>query len=325
VGQRAVQYALAGYCRDELIATWTCEFCQQQPQFDLYSVQELDSDNVLDDEYQYFVGYDPSKDQIVLSFRGSFNIENWLNNLEFWYTSYPGVSSGYVHSGFYEGWNFMYDYVMADVAVMKAQNPTADILVTGHSLGGAFACLAALDIKNTLGMTVSVITFGEPRWCNQNVVKYFESKINYWWRVVNENDIVPTIPPSWIGYYHTGHQVWYKTMSNIYSWVYCSTGESSSCYYFWVSVLDHIFYMTYSILCSNDENVVPSPYLLQEGNYTIDELFLIPAFNNTWAPMVNATYEFSTTGSGLESESNQLKVNTFICVIGFVLAVVYFG
>jgi predicted lipase len=44
-----------------------------------------------------------------------------------------------------------------------AKHPGAPIFVTGHSLGGALAVIAALDLKLSLNVKVTVYTYGQPR------------------------------------------------------------------------------------------------------------------------------------------------------------------
>ena len=49
------------------------------------------------------------------------------------------------------------------------------VLATGHSLGGALATLAAVDIKKKLGGDVEFINFGSPRVGNKEFFDYFHS------------------------------------------------------------------------------------------------------------------------------------------------------
>ena len=46
-------------------------------------------------------------------------------------------------------------------------NPVKSIIVTGHSLGGAIATLAGLDLKRKYGYKVTLINFGSPRVGNE--------------------------------------------------------------------------------------------------------------------------------------------------------------
>ena len=53
----------------------------------------------------------------------------------------------------------------------------SSIYVTGHSLGGAIATVAALDIRHTYDAPMKVYTFGQPRVGNALYAKYFIDKI----------------------------------------------------------------------------------------------------------------------------------------------------
>ena len=78
-------------------------------------------------------------------------------------------------------------------------------------LGAAIAQIAAMDLRlNTdqygaysIG-AINVITFGSPRWAREALVDVYESTVDSNWRIVNEDDIVPTVPYEWQGYYHSG-------------------------------------------------------------------------------------------------------------------------
>ena len=89
---------------------------------------------------------------------------------------------------------------------------SASILFTGHSLGGALATFAAVDVKETLGLAngLKLYTFGSPRTGNQAwgdyVMKLFPANL---FRVVHGYDIVPHLPNIWEGFSHVGTEVWY--------------------------------------------------------------------------------------------------------------------
>lgn len=62
-------------------------------------------------------------------------------------TSYRGIPNARVHSGFYSAYEAIADDVVKQMKIYVNKYPSASILITGHSLGGALATFAALDIK----------------------------------------------------------------------------------------------------------------------------------------------------------------------------------
>jgi hypothetical protein len=86
------------------------------------------------------------------------------------------------------------------------------ILFTGHSLGGALATFAILDIKKTLKPTgaLKFYSFGSPRIGNDVFTDYFMNLLpNVYQRVTHYTDVVVQIPPRQMGFNHAGNEVWY--------------------------------------------------------------------------------------------------------------------
>ena len=100
---------------------------------------------------------------IIISFRGSQNVKNWITNLNTGRSAYSSCNGCLVHSGFIAGYNLVRDTIRADVQRLTAMYRGTRIIITGHSLGGAFAILAAADIKVIYNRVDEVYTFGQPR------------------------------------------------------------------------------------------------------------------------------------------------------------------
>ena len=62
---------------------------------------------------------------------------------------------------------------MDKVNSLTKKYPSASIWVTGHSLGGAIANLAAVEIKQTFGKEITLYTFEAPRVGNKYFAKFF--------------------------------------------------------------------------------------------------------------------------------------------------------
>lgn len=98
--------------------------------------------------------------------------------------------------------------------------------VTGHSLGGAMALLAAQRIADRhegLGRTPILYTFGQPRVGNFKFAELVAQDVPSFFRVINNADVVPHVPrcetqgplsakpclATRMGYYHAGLEVWF--------------------------------------------------------------------------------------------------------------------
>ena len=82
------------------------------------------------------------------------------------------------------------------------------VWVTGHSLGGALAVLLAATLMET-GIKVSgLYTFGAPRVGDEEFANRLNDELSdgAHWRVVNEEDLVPHLPPEMF-FCHAGNRM----------------------------------------------------------------------------------------------------------------------
>ena len=157
----AWQYSKSAYCEVPDILAWNCSSCGNATSgfVPFWSMQ-------MSDDVQVFVGFDATRHMVVVSFRGSKTLMNWILNLEFAHTDSPFAEclNCYVHRGFLDDYNSVAVQVFVAVNQIREKYGAKRVLVTGHSLGGVLATLAAIDLKlHDSFSDVSLITFGEPR------------------------------------------------------------------------------------------------------------------------------------------------------------------
>ena len=92
-----LMFAYGAYCPADQLEDWSCKWCQEVPGFLVDVVYEADY-------LLAFTGYDPQYNQVVVSFRGTHNVEDWLYDLDAVPVDYPGIDGGTVEAGFYKAW-----------------------------------------------------------------------------------------------------------------------------------------------------------------------------------------------------------------------------
>ena len=147
---------------------------------------------------------------IVVSVRGTEmrNIEDWITNFDARTTARYDLP-GKTHHGFTEAANGLFDDVLDVVTkigdIGEAFGPV--LYFTGHSQGGAVAQILSLLFRHDYRFrAVRSVTFGQPRVGNGKFAReaYAFSGHATNTRVVNNNDIVPHLPPALNGYRHCG-------------------------------------------------------------------------------------------------------------------------
>ncbi|MAO56708.1 MAG: hypothetical protein CMM61_13570 [Rhodospirillaceae bacterium] len=141
----------------------------------------------------------------VLAFRGTeiTSPKDILTDLRFAQTPMKTDVGGKVHSGFLAAT----EAVIGDVS--KALTPGKPIYLTGHSLGGALAVIAAAILAGPFNMRarliVGVVTYGCPRVGNCAFVHGLTALAGIPLdRVTNTADIVPWLPLLVLRYRHKG-------------------------------------------------------------------------------------------------------------------------
>lgn len=109
---------------------------------------------------------------------------------------------GRVHRGFKQEVDDLWP--MVETALMDNRHA---LYFCGHSLGGAMATIAAgrCYLSHIPSNPVELFTYGSPRVGDKRYINYVQ--LDHY-RFVNNNDIVPRVPPSLLGYRHSGREVY---------------------------------------------------------------------------------------------------------------------
>jgi triacylglycerol lipase len=146
-----------------------------------------------------------NKDYVVFAFRGTQPTEfnDIAADLKAW--KHKSKTKGMVHDGFYDELNKLWKDV--------ENYPTKGkhVFITGHSLGGAMATLCASRMCSV--SQPMLITFGSPRVGNSNWIRA-NNGVGHW-RFVNNNDVVPKVPPALLGFRHHGKLCYINYYGNI--------------------------------------------------------------------------------------------------------------
>ncbi|XP_006463229.1 hypothetical protein AGABI2DRAFT_120054 [Agaricus bisporus var. bisporus H97] len=209
------------------------------------------------------------RQQIIVSICGTSSVQQAIHDLRTTRRSYPGAPNtpAAVHTGFWELYEGMRTELIEGIKAGlqlepdKCPSPEGDtaggpddgtegvireLVVTGHSMGGAIAHLLCMDLLSPysdfdenwnrspsldfkkfqeshlqrMGIhSLQIITFGEPRTGNQSLVDHWVAlkrrhEHDYGipvqeWSVKAYNDGVPALPPIFFGFRHFAQQPLY--------------------------------------------------------------------------------------------------------------------
>nr|OQO30153.1 hypothetical protein B0A51_04541 [Rachicladosporium sp. CCFEE 5018] len=187
--------------------------CSEFPSFDL--VTTWNTGQLLRDSCGY-IALDHGRKRVVVAFRGTYSIANTvvdLSTIPQEYEPYPGgngqekCENCTVHMGFQSSWVTTRDYILPELERTNLTFSDYRVTLVGHSLGGAVAALAGLDLQ-ARGFDPQVTTFGEPRVGNLAFVEYLDKRFELsdssnhhvndstmdYRRVTHVDDPVPLLP-----------------------------------------------------------------------------------------------------------------------------------
>ncbi|CAI4233271.1 unnamed protein product [Auanema sp. JU1783] len=185
--------------------------------------------------------------RIILSFRGTDGTSQLYQEMTHSLRDYPYYNEtddkgnvgqiGRVNKYFLTAMNVMWDVMVEPLLPLY---PNYTFIVTGHSLGGAMAALAAFRLSYRKVVEnpydIRLITFGEPREGDYEYAQIFQQYVPYSFRIVHYTDPVPHLPPldelniTLTGYpFHHTREIWYDNKFTSYTICNTTWGEDENC------------------------------------------------------------------------------------------------
>jgi triacylglycerol lipase len=142
-------------------------------------------------------------DKVIVGFRGTqpTSLRDWMTDARM--ALVPGPA-GMVHKGFHNALALAYAPVRETID--RFQDRGQSLWVTGHSLGAALATLLVAKLRFEEDKPVfGCYTFGQPRTGDRGFARAFDADFKaLLFRFVNNNDVVPRVPPRATLYCHVG-------------------------------------------------------------------------------------------------------------------------
>lgn len=152
--------------------------------------------DIFDDAERVPIGFVASAgNALYVVFRGTEAISEWLADVTFPQEAFTFVpNSGMTHQGFTNVYQNFRQNMLTAVRNLINTGRYSRLYVVGHSLGGAIAVLATLELGNSAGLTPIMYNYGAPRVGDPTFRERYLTLIQTSWRVVNTNDVVPDVP-----------------------------------------------------------------------------------------------------------------------------------
>ena len=146
--------------------------------------------------------------QLWIAFRGTqpTQLNDIKADLDFF--KEKSDSAGEVHGGFKDEVDELWEEVVKILNGNEKLKSPREVYFCGHSLGGAMATIAAARYTKTKAL----FTFGSPRVGGK---KFVNTCVVPHYRFVNNNDLVPKVPPAIFGFKHDGKEMYFNSKGNL--------------------------------------------------------------------------------------------------------------
>eukprot|EP00164_Ancoracysta_twista_P004661 GFYU01006300.1.p1 GENE.GFYU01006300.1~~GFYU01006300.1.p1 ORF type:complete len:337 (+),score=56.03 GFYU01006300.1:84-1094(+) len=271
LADRLLLFASATQCPLDELSRWNCKRCVD-PHFEMGQIITASSVGG-----QAYVGYSNTLNAIIVAFRGSTVLKNWIYDGMFvreglrWGLERLCPECG-AHEGFLKSYDAMRAQTLTALRTANSRHPGVPVYFTGHSLGAAEATLAFLDVTVNLAREfppsrMHMIHFGSPRVGNAKFAAFFTSmtRNSVIARVVHARDAVPHLPPEATGYRHFPQEVWEK--HGEYKVCDRTNGEDDNCSDSQTLLIptDHIKYMGMDVRCKTLPGQVAPPSAIRKA------------------------------------------------------------
>lgn len=153
-------------------------------------------------------GFAAANDQgeAYLVLRGTESAQDWLDDLEAEQKAWPWQDGrGHVHDGFLRLYGSLRDLALAALDSLQPRGP---LWSCGHSLGCALSSMAVLDLRERWpDQPLQHYNFASPRLAAPDFAAAYNALGVPTYRVVNDSDLVPEVPPGVVDgllYQHLG-------------------------------------------------------------------------------------------------------------------------
>ncbi|KAJ8081874.1 hypothetical protein PM082_007720 [Marasmius tenuissimus] len=164
-----------------------------------------------------FAAYRPKNKQLIVSIAGTSTALQGLYDV--WGTRRRHPSGkGEVHRGFWSLYTGLRSFILDSIRKGLAEQDVTELVVTGHSMGGAMSYLLLLELltPNDIvppSLCIKLAAFGAPRVGDANLGNYWQELCQEYrnsngvdsfkeYSVKAYNDGVPSLPPLKLGYRH---------------------------------------------------------------------------------------------------------------------------
>jgi len=200
-GYEMLRVASVSGCPEDMLRNMTCgAVCKDLPGYSLH--HQYTAVHNVQESFSYTMLVNPSAQKFVVSFRGTRGVsqlmQQFLHSKAVSYLLHE-VPNAVVTEYFYSNYiQFIRENFLNLFKDAVNAYPGFQFYIVGHSLGGAFASLAVIDIhKHNLldKKDVALYTYGCPRVGDSNLAKTISNSVGEIFRITHHRDIVPHLPP----------------------------------------------------------------------------------------------------------------------------------